>query len=307
MICPKCGTSVPPNRNTCINCGITIEKNRELNPNEGADSFNSSYITEVPDYENKEEDYLSMSLRAKDKYPAIGVMGVLILIGIILTLIINISYFFLPWLSLLLFYGTVIIPLIGIIFLLTGFYKTGVVFGYISSGILFPSLPYVRKYLSKIWKWGEFASREKKKGSKEKKIQGVILKPSILVKLIVIISLLAVISAPMSAYLIKYNEPLLHIRNYNVPDKYTSGSIINIGVSLYNYGHQSANEDDIVIGIVHSGGEVKFEWTGGDIEPFGMADMDCRFRTDLFFDLIKVYLNGVLVDEKEIEEWYFPG
>jgi len=303
MICPRCGSTIPANRKTCINCGFKPDEEpigESGTPGwKDGDPFKDMEI-------KKEEKVEENPIDPRDLGKGIIFLSSTFLLSLILAGMAYYLFFFLPWISLGIVYLVTVPSLIAIILLLSGFFRTGVVFGILSSIVLLITIPFAWIYLTRLLSWTEFAKKERKEGNKNWKKRDIIIRPKPLHIVICILSILILLMAPGAGFYIYHDRPLLYIVMYDAPDSYRSNTRIDIEVTVCNYGLEKAEEKDILIGIVTSGNEVKFNWTRGDIEGVSNGKMECKFEVQFSLDKIVLYYKGSEVDEKEITEMYLP-
>jgi hypothetical protein len=284
MICEKCGTNVPIDRNTCINCGIPVNK--------------PDWVEEIEKKSSIEAE--NFSFKGKNRLGYYGVASGTMFIGLIVALILFLRFPFLPGLIFAAIVMLTIFPLIGMIMVSTGMYRVGCVFTCIGAYTCFPIGIAGRKYLMRVWNFGIQTKEMIKNGEKKFIKDGMVVKPPLPMTIGIIVIIVVLLLAPVFSYIFIMNKPMIHISSYHVPSQYSIEGRVEVKVTLYNYGHQTANGEKIQI-LIEGSGAGKLNWGEGDLGTMN-SEMD-RFNIQSSgrLEKIVVYYDGEKVAEQEIE------
>lgn len=290
MICERCGAYIPENRDYCVNCGAQVAK-AEWNGN----------IEQT-----KQEDTEEYNFKGKNRKSFFGTGAALIFAGLIFSLIVFFRFPYLPGLIIAAILLLIVAPILGMIMVSAGMYRTGVFFMGIGAFTLFPIGLAEMKVFSKIWNFGKENSFKIKNGEKTFRKDGVVIKTPIALMIGVIIIAVVLIIAPVASYAAIMNKPMLRISSYDVPSRYEVSQNVKVGVTLYNYGHQKAEADKIEVRISGSGAG-PLQWKEKDIGMMESVTYSFSIQTSGRLDKIVLFYDGEKVAEKEIEGLWIPS
>ncbi len=294
MICEKCGTLIPEGRSTCISCGAPAEK-----PGWAEE------IEKEAEMEQKGPEPETFEFKGKNKAAYYGVASSTVGLGLVLMLILYISLPYLPGLIFAALMLLVISPIIGMVLVTSGFYKTGTIFTCIGAFTAFPIGISGRKYLGGMWEVGKETKERIKGGEKKFVKEGMVMRPPLPLKIGVIALVILILVLPVVTYVMVMNKPMLKITSYHVPDEYSTRSPVDVKVSLYNYGHQAALGDKMEIKIGGST-EGRMAWEAGDIGLMGSKTDSFRVHAASSLSKVVLFYDGEKVAEQEIEGFWVP-
>jgi hypothetical protein len=251
-------------------------------------------------------DSEEFNFKGKNRISFFGTGAALIFGGLILILIVFLRFPYLPGLIIAAIMLLIVAPILGMIMVSAGIYRTGVFFMGIGAFTFFPVGLAEMKVFSKIWNFGTEVRFKIKNGEKTFRKDGVVIKtPTALMIGVIIISVVLII-APVVSYAAIMNKPMLRISSYDVPSTYEVSQNVKVGVTLYNYGHQQAEADKIEVKISGSGSGT-LQWKEKDIGMMESVTYSFSIPTSGRLDKIVLFYDGEKIDEMEIEGLWIPS
>jgi len=289
MICEKCGASIPAGRDACINCGAPVSK--------------PDWVEEIE--KTSEVMVEDQSFKGKNRAEYYGTAAATVILGMVGALLLYLRFPFLPGLIFASILILVICPIAGMILVTAGLYRTGCVFTCIGAFTAFPIGIAGRRSLFALWNFGYETKDMIKSGERSFIKDGMVIKPPLPLSIGVIALVVLLILAPVVSYMFIMNRPMIQITSYHVPSQYNTPGSVEVKVTLYSFGHQTAEGEKIQVKIEGSGAGM-LDWGEGDLGTMSSKTGRFSVQTSGRLSNIVVYYDGEKVDEQEIEGLWIP-
>ncbi|MFW3145625.1 MAG: zinc ribbon domain-containing protein [Thermoplasmatota archaeon] len=308
MICPKCGTMVPSDRDSCLNCGASMEKK---DPFEGMEGYENEYVNRdgVSTRTVQRMGPFSDDLMNRWAILGLGMGGALL--GFFGTIALAIFFPYLVYLWSIAILVVVMLPLFGGIFQVMGFNRTGGIMMIIGGIPLVPIglIPIIGGV--KALKAANHADEMREKHPEAKEHGGVKIRTSTAAKITLGVLIAVMLLIPGSIMVVGQSRPLLYFKDVDYPQSFRgdlfSGGNLRLTIQLGNMGWEDAEEGKIAIHVTTDEGTLKHEWTGGDCISGGESTCTLNVNMDGIFstlESVSVYYNGMITDWNNIGVTY---